>query len=76
MSVDRSSPAKTLLDAQAALNFESPLESGDPRWEDLSAARGDDATVRLRRLFTRKPAGQALHAVFSSHRGGPGRPLS
>jgi len=51
------------------LNFEAPLESGDPRWQDLSEARGDDATLRLRRLFERQPAGQPLHAVFSSHRG-------
>lgn len=51
------------------MDFESPLESGDPRWQDLSIARGDDATIRLRRLFDRKPPGQPLHAVFSSHRG-------
>ncbi|MGH8655793.1 MAG: P-loop NTPase fold protein [Gammaproteobacteria bacterium] len=51
------------------MNFESPIESGDPRWQDLGVARGDDATLRLRRLFDRKPPGQPLHAVFSSHRG-------
>lgn len=64
-------PIATTLDAATpALEFEFPLESGDPRWTDLSAARGvDDPTARLRNLFGRQPSGRPLHVVFGSHRG-------
>jgi hypothetical protein len=48
-------PARTLRQATAALDFETPLASDDPRWEDLSPARGDETIARLRRLFDRKP---------------------
>jgi hypothetical protein len=62
--------AQTLDEATPALQFEFPLESGDPRWTDLSVARGgDDSTKRLGNLFRRQPAGQPLHVVFASHRG-------
>lgn len=62
--------AKTLEEATPALEFEFPLESGDPRWTDLSAARGgDDPTARLYNLFRRQPPGRPLHVVFASHRG-------
>ncbi len=69
MSAASPKPARTLSEAQDALSFETPLESCDSRWQDLSAARGDDGTVRLRRLFERKAAGKSLQAVFASHSG-------
>jgi len=37
-------PALTLAEATAALDFVRPLRSGDPRWRDLSPARGGDVT--------------------------------
>jgi hypothetical protein len=62
--------ARTLDEATPALEFEFPLESGDPRWTDLSRARGgDDPTLRLQNLFKRNPAGRPQHVVFASHRG-------
>lgn len=63
------SPAQTVEEATAALDFETPLNSGDARYEDLSAARGDDARVHLRSRFERKQPGRPLHVVFASHRG-------
>lgn len=62
-------PAKTLREATPALDFELPLESGDPRRVDLNAARGGDVVDRLRKLLQRMPRGKFLHAVFASHRG-------
>lgn len=61
--------AKTLAEATAALDFERPLESGDPRYVDLASARGTDVLDRLRKLLERQPADRWLHAVFASHRG-------
>lgn len=62
--------ARTLDEATPALDFEFPLESGDPRWTDLAPARGvDDPTARLHNLFKRQPAGRWQHVVFASHRG-------
>ena len=62
--------ARTLDAATPALEFEFPLESGDPRWTDLAPARGgDDPTARLRNLFRRQPPGRWQHVVFASHRG-------
>ena len=66
---DRYEPARTIETATPALDFETPLPSGDPRWVDLSHARGDQTITRLRRLFERKPAGRHQHALFASHRG-------
>ncbi len=61
--------ARTLEHATPALDFEIPLESGDPRWVDFSEARGSGATERLKKLFERQTPGRWLHAVFASHRG-------
>ncbi|HEX2078951.1 MAG TPA: hypothetical protein VHG08_14610 [Longimicrobium sp.] len=62
--------AQTLDEATPALEFEFPLESGDPRWTDLAPARGvDDPTARVRNLFRRQPSGRTQHVVFASHRG-------
>lgn len=69
MSERKLSPATDLAAATPALNFNQPLKSGDPRWVDLSPARGDNVLKRLHRLFDRKEAGQHLHVVFASHRG-------
>ncbi len=62
-------PAKTLREATPALDFEVPLESGDPRRVDLNVARGGDVVGRLKKLLLRTPTGKFLHAVFASHRG-------
>jgi hypothetical protein len=61
--------AKTMAEATPALDFNTPLQSGDPRWTDFSRARGGDEIGRIRRLFERPPQNQWLHVVFASHRG-------
>lgn len=61
--------ARTLETATAALDFEIPLESGDPRFVDFASVRGNGAVERLKRLLQRQPSDQWLHAVFASHRG-------
>ncbi len=60
--------AGTLEEATAALDPE-PLVSRDPRYTDLSPARGSGAIERLRKLFERQPRGKWLHVAFASHRG-------
>lgn len=52
-----------------ACEVDRPLEPGDPRWLDLSPARGDRATYKLLRRFEDKPVGEPLHMLFASHRG-------
>lgn len=62
-------PATSLRDVTRNCDEDAPLASGDPRWQDLSPARGDDATIALRKeLEWRKPE-QFVHAAFVSHRG-------
>jgi hypothetical protein len=62
--------ATTIEQATVALqDFEQPLESGDPRYVDLSPARGDDARHAIRTQLLRKQGGRPLHIVFTSHRG-------
>lgn len=61
--------ARTVEEASVALSFDRPLESGDPRWQDLDAARGDRVTRRMLTMFNRKSAENPLHVVFASHRG-------
>ena len=61
--------ARTLDGATPALDFEIPLQSGDPRYVDFSAVRGAGSVARLRTLLKRQPADRWLHAVFASHRG-------
>lgn len=48
---------------------EEPLASDDPRWEDLSPARGDEATLALTKELRLTPANKFVHAAFVSHRG-------
>lgn len=63
-------PGRTIEEATAALqDFEQPLGSGDARYVDFSAARGDDARHGLRTKLLRKQPGRPLHIVFSGHRG-------
>jgi hypothetical protein len=52
-----------------ACEVDHPLSPGDPRWLDLSPARGDRAAQKLLRRFLNKPAGEPLHMLFASHRG-------
>ncbi len=62
-------PARTIEEATAALDFDHPLESGDARWQDLNPARGDKVMLQLQRRFERKQGGVFLHVAFVSHRG-------
>ncbi len=62
-------PATTLDAASRTLDFNDPLESGDPRWVDLSPARGNNVLHRLRKRLLRKQPGRYMHVVFASHRG-------
>jgi len=61
--------ARTLDAATPALDFEVPLQSGDPRYVDFARVRGAGAVARLRTLLNRQPSDRWLHAVFASHRG-------
>ena len=61
--------ARTLELATAALDFEIPLESNDPRFVDFAAVRGGGSVERLKKLLQRQSPDQWLHAVFASHRG-------
>lgn len=62
-------PARTRREIALSCEVDRPLLAGDPRWEDLSAARGDRATRKLLRRFEEKPEGEHLHLIFASHRG-------
>jgi len=61
--------ARTLESATAALDFEIPLESGDPRFVDFADVRGGGSVQRLKERLRRLSPEQWLHAVFASHRG-------
>lgn len=61
--------ARSLAQATPALDFEVPLESGDPRYVDFGPVRGGDSIIHLRKLLERPSPGRWLHAVFASHRG-------
>lgn len=61
--------ARTVRQISRACEVDRPLFPGDPRWLDLSLARGDRATQKLLRRFEDKPTGEPLHILFSSHRG-------
>lgn len=61
--------ARTLDTATPALDFEIPLNSGDPRYVDFSEVRDSGSVARLRTLLRRQPTDRWLHAVFASHRG-------
>lgn len=61
--------AATVRQISRACEVDRPLTPGDPRWLDLSAARGDRAALKLLRRFEDKPAGEPLQMLFASHRG-------
>jgi hypothetical protein len=69
MTAKTLAPAQTLDDATPALDFEQPLESGDPRYVDLSALRGSSSRQRLRKQLLRKRGGTWLKIAYLSHRG-------
>jgi hypothetical protein len=64
-------PARDLRDVTRNCDEDVPLASGDPRWTDLSPARGDQATTDLERELTWRPddPDKFVHAAFVSHRG-------
>jgi hypothetical protein len=62
-------PARSLREVVRNCDPETPLRGDDPRWEDFSLARGDEATDALARELERRPAEQFVHAAFVSHRG-------
>lgn len=62
-------PARSLRDIARNCDADAPLLANDPRWQDLSPARGDDAIQGLTRELARRPAGRFVHAAFVSHRG-------
>lgn len=62
-------PATTLPGATRALDADQPLQSGDPRYRDLTEARGADSLARIERRFRNKQGGKPIHLVFASHRG-------
>lgn len=61
--------ARTVAEAYRAFDFDRPLPSADPRWQDLSEARGDRAAELLRKRFFYKEAEKPIHLIFCSHRG-------
>ncbi|UQA56419.1 hypothetical protein [Polyangium aurulentum] len=61
--------ARTLREIVHNCDKDVPLASGDPRWQDLSAGRGDRATKMLVRDLEARQEGQFIHAAFVSHRG-------
>lgn len=62
-------PVRTLAEATDALDFQTPLEGDDPRWEDLSPARGKNATQELLKRYGNKRPGTFVRSVLLSHRG-------
>lgn len=62
-------PAETLRDAMRGCDPDVPLASGDPRWEDFSPARGDQAIEALGRELAWRAEDRFVHAAFVSHRG-------
>jgi hypothetical protein len=61
--------ARSLRDIVRNCEPEVPLTTDDPRWQDFSAARGDEAAAALTRELSWREAGQFVHAAFVSHRG-------
>jgi hypothetical protein len=62
-------PARTLRDVTRNCDEDAPLASGDPRWQDLSPARGDHAAQALLKELEWRPADRFVHAALVSHRG-------
>jgi hypothetical protein len=62
-------PATSLRDIARNCEPEVPLASDDARWQDFSAARGDEAASALTRELSWRQPEQFIHAAFVSHRG-------
>ena len=62
-------PARTRRDVVRHCDPEEPLQSNDDRWQDFSAARGDQATAALEELLALRPPDRFIHAALVSHRG-------
>lgn len=62
-------PAQSLREITLSCNVDTPLASDDPRWQDFSPARGDNAVAALRRELEWRPEDRFVHAAFVSHRG-------
>ena len=60
--------ARTLMEAANACKLE-PLESGDPRYFDFSAARDFKLKSILNSLETSAAGGDFLHFALGGHRG-------
>ncbi len=69
MTAQRPPLATSLEAATEALDFVRPLQSGDPRWQNLNPARGGDVAKIIARYLTRAVPGRFQHVVFASHRG-------
>lgn len=62
-------PAQSLRDITQSCDVDAPLASDDPRWQDFSPARGDQAVEALQRELEWRRNGSSVHAAFVSHRG-------
>jgi hypothetical protein len=62
--------ARPLRNVTRNCDADAPLKSTDPRWQDFSKARGDDAIRGLWRELSYRPHGAFIHAAFLGHRGG------
>lgn len=69
MPISSAFPATTLVDAYRNCDHERPLADGDPRYQDLSEARGDDAVADLKRRLSMALDTDRAHIAFVSHRG-------
>jgi len=61
--------AQSLRDITRSCGVDAPLTSDDPRWQDFSPARGDQAIEALQRELEWLQEGSFVHAAFVSHRG-------
>ncbi|MEZ4313509.1 MAG: hypothetical protein R3F14_36260 [Polyangiaceae bacterium] len=62
--------ARNLRDVTRACDADVPLTATDPRFQDFTAARGDDAVRGIYRELLHRPHGNFVHSVFLGHRGG------
>lgn len=58
-------PAQTLRDVLRSCDPDAPLTSGDPRWEDFSPARGDQAIEALGRELAWRTEGYSIKPGIS-----------
>jgi hypothetical protein len=62
-------PARTRREVVRFCDPDEPLASGDQRWEDFSAARGNRGTEALEEALALRAPNRFVHAAFVSHRG-------